>query len=118
MKKRRKKRQRMPWHRKWGRKPKSGVLSGIKPDHDWEEIRCRIIYGSNEWPMVALRQSIKNGSELKDNPFWNRLHAEFERAALNGDFDWFRRQAKAIKTGGLPQRAQFNAKVVALLEQA
>jgi hypothetical protein len=37
---------------------------------------------------------------------------------LNGDFDWFRRQANAIERGGLPQRAQFNAKVVYLLEYA
>jgi hypothetical protein len=123
-----------------GRKPNRAVLSGIKPDQEtWEEIRCRIYWGSPEWPMVALQNLIENGSQLPSNylsassdvrhslyagrpagvyPLWNRLRDEFERAVLNGDFDWFRRQAKAIEKGGLPQRAQFNEKVVYLLEHA
>jgi hypothetical protein len=45
-----------------------------------------------------------------------KLIADCERAALEGDADWFRRQANAIEKGGSPQRAQFNAKVVYLLE--
>jgi hypothetical protein len=123
-----------------GRKPNRAVLSGIKPDQEtWDEIRCRIISGSSEWPMVALQNLIKNGSPLPSNylsapsdvrcsPYaqrsagvyqlWNRLCFEFERAVLNGDADWFRRQADAIEKGGSPQRAQFNAKVVYLFEQA
>jgi hypothetical protein len=123
-----------------GRKPNRAVLSGIKPDQDtWDEIRCRIIWGSTEWPIVALQNLIKNGSQLASNylsapsdvrcspyaqrsasvyPLWNKLCYEFERAVLNGDFDWFRQQANAIEKGGSPQRAQFNAKVVYLLEHA
>jgi hypothetical protein len=123
-----------------GRQPNRAVLSGIKPDQEtWDEIRCRIYWGSTEWPMVALQNLIENGSQLPSNylsapsdvrsspyaqrpagvyPLWNRLCYEFERAVLNGDFDWFRRQANAVAKGGLPQRAQFNAKVVLLLEQA
>ena len=102
-----------------GRKPNRAVRSGIKPDLETlPEVINRIIYGSPQWPMVAMRQSIKNSLQLKDNPFWNRLCAEFERAVLNGDdaaaADWFRRQANAIEKGGSPQRAQFNAKVVYL----
>jgi hypothetical protein len=51
-----------------GRKPSSGVLSGMKPDREtWDEIRCRIIYGSAEWRMVALQSLIKNGSVLPSN---------------------------------------------------
>src|SRR5262249_50694730 len=100
-----------------GRKPNRAVRTGIKPDLETlPEVINRIIYGSPQWPMVAMRQSIKNSLQLKDNPFWNRLCAEFERAVLNGDdaaaADWFRRQANAIEKGGSPQRAQFNAKVV------
>jgi hypothetical protein len=124
-----------------GRKPNRAVLSGIRPDQEtWDEIRCRILWGSTEWPMVALQNLIKNGSQLPSNylsapsdvrcsphaqrpagvyPLWNKLSYEFERAVLNGDFDWFLRQAKAIKKGGgSPQRAQFYAKVVHLLELA
>jgi hypothetical protein len=54
-------------------------------------------------------------------PLIRRLIADCERAALEGDADWFRRQAKAIEKGGSKQRAQraqFNAKVVYLLEHA
>jgi hypothetical protein len=123
-----------------GRKPNRAVLSGIKPDQEtWDEIRCRLFWGSNEWPMVALQNLIKNGSQLPSNylsapsdvrcspytqrsagiyPLWSKLRYEFERALLNGDFDWFRQQANAIEKGGSKQRAQFNAKVVLLLEQA
>jgi len=43
-----------------GRKPNRAVLSGIKPDQQSpDEIRCRIIYGSNEWPIVALRHWLR-----------------------------------------------------------
>jgi hypothetical protein len=102
-----------------GRKPNRAVLSGIKPEQETlDQIIWRIIWGSPEWAIVALRQSIKNGSQLKDNLFWNRLYTEFERAVLNGDADWFRRQANAIEKGGSPQRAQFNAKVVYLFGHA
>jgi hypothetical protein len=102
-----------------GRKPNRAVLSGIKPDKEtWEEIRCRIIYGSNEWPMVALRQLIATDQRQKIAPFMRKLIADLERAVLNGDADWFRRQANATEKGGSPQRKQFNAKVVLLLEHA
>jgi len=100
-----------------GRKPNRAVLSGIKPDQEtWDEIRCRIILGSTEWPMVALRQLIATDQRQEFAPFMRKLIVDCECAALEGDADWFRRQANAIKKGGLPQRAQFNAKVVHLLE--
>ena len=49
---------------------------------------------------------------------WQELCTQSEHAVLNGDADWFERQAKAIKRGGNPQRVQFSAKVVHLLELA
>src|SRR5262249_40220506 len=102
-----------------GRKPNRAVLSGIKPDKEtWDEIYCRIIWGSSEWPMVALRHLIATDQRQKSAPFMRKFIADCERATLDGDADWFRRQARAIEKGGLPQRAQFNAKVVYLLEHA
>src|SRR5439155_880123 len=47
---------------------------------------------------------------------WKTWSAQCERAVLNGDADWFERQAKAIEKGGLLQRVQFNTKVTYLLE--
>jgi hypothetical protein len=105
-----------------GRKPNRAVLSGIKPAQEtWDEIRCRIIFGSNEWPIVALRhwlRELTRNSDHRLETLWSRLIADFKRAVTGGDADWFRRQADAIEKGGSPQRAQFNAKVVLLLEQA
>src|SRR5215472_17920533 len=52
-----------------GRKPNRAVLSGIKPGQEtWDEIRCRIIFGSNEWAMVAVRQLIATGQWQKIGP--------------------------------------------------
>jgi hypothetical protein len=80
-----------------GRKPNRAILSGIKPEQDtWEEIRYRFIYGSNEWPMVAVRQLIATDQGQKIGPFMGKLIADCERAALQGGADWFRRQANAI----------------------
>jgi hypothetical protein len=127
---------------KRGRKKGSTLFA--KPERaEWDEIRKRIIYASTEWPMVGLRQLIGDGSKLPDNflsadylttppalqkqekahrdkvdSLWRPLRAQFERAVLNGDADWFERQAKAIRKDRLPQRARFNAKVVHLLEIA
>ncbi len=120
-----------------GRKPNSGVLSGIFKSEEWSDIRSRVIYGSAEWRIVRLRELIGDGSRSADNNLssrradlnaragreeidvlWDEWSAECERAVLDGDADWFARQAKAITKGGLPQRAQFNAKVVELLELA
>jgi hypothetical protein len=162
-------------NKKRGRKKDSGVLSGIRPEREeWSDIRNRIIYGSAEWPLVALRSML--GSGLPDNflsieqakyeralaahvrerhaiadpqatgrkypkppkelwhalqtmthkqpsmtpviDAWRTLKTQFERAVLNGDADWFERQAKPIRKGGLPHPARFNAKVVYLLELA
>jgi hypothetical protein len=125
--------------KKRGRK---SLLAGASKK-EWSDIRGTIIYGSAEWRIIRLRQLIGDGSELPDNflsarkaqweriaaekryvllkeidVLWRDLAAQFERAVLDGDADWFRRQAKAIKDGGLPQRWRFNAKVVYLLEQA
>jgi hypothetical protein len=127
-----------------GRKDKSGVLSGIKPwSEEWSDIRNRIIYGSAEWRILKLRQLIGDGSQLPDNylsarkaqwqataaekryvwlddidSLWNRWSAQCERAVLDGDADWFRRQANAFAKGGLPQRPLFKAKVIHLFEMA
>jgi hypothetical protein len=49
---------------------------------------------------------------------WRELAAQFQRAVLNGDDDWFARQATAIKDGGIPQRVQFNTAVIRQLEHA
>jgi hypothetical protein len=122
---------------KGGRKPDSGVVSGIEPGSEqWSDICNRVIHGSAEWRIVRLRELIGDGSRLADNHLssrraernaareeidvlWGEWSAECERAMLDGDADWFARQAKAIAKGGLPQqRAQFNAKVVHLLELA
>jgi hypothetical protein len=139
MKNKRKKRQRRPWHGVWGRKPKSGVLSGITPDETLDELLCRITYDSPEWRMRALQDLIKNGSQLPSNylsaprdvncspyterhpsvfPLWNDLCVQFERAVLNGDADWFRRQWKSFLSVQSQEKTGFNKKVVFLLEQA
>jgi hypothetical protein len=127
---------------KRGRKKGSSLFA--KPERaQWDEICKRIIYGTTEWPMVGLRQLIGDGSKVPDNflsadylttppalqkqekayrdkveSLWRPLKAQFERAVLNGDAVWFERQAKAIRKGGVPQRARFNAKVVHLIEIA
>jgi len=102
-----------------GRKPNRATYSGIKPDQEtWDEIRARIIWGSPDWAMVAVRHFSATDQRQEIAPFMRKLIVDCERAALDGDADWFRRQAKAIEKGGLPQRAQFNTKVVYLLEHA
>jgi len=35
-----------------GRKPHSGVLSGIRSDEEWSDIRNRIVYGSANWRIL------------------------------------------------------------------
>jgi hypothetical protein len=111
--------------KKRGRKPNRAVLSGIKPDQDtWDEIRCRLTWGSAEWPMVALRHWIATDQRQKIAPFMSFLIADCERAALEGDTDWFRRQADAIEKGGTAKdenakrRAKFYAWLAYLFEQA
>jgi hypothetical protein len=54
---------------------------------------------------------------------WNTLSAQFERAVLDGDAEWFERQAKAIRwhdsrTESQKERAQFNAEVIRRFEGA
>jgi hypothetical protein len=130
---------------KGGRHDHSGVLSGIRPEREtWTDIRNRIIYDSAEWPLVALRTLIGDGSMLADNflsadylstdthdlqrqekalrqkiaTFWRPLIAQFERAVLDGDADWFKRQLQALSSKQSQEKIQFNAKVVHLLEHA
>ncbi|HSS18253.1 MAG TPA: hypothetical protein VLQ29_14960 [Candidatus Dormibacteraeota bacterium] len=75
--------------------------------------------------MATLQYLIKNGSIPRGvrlsryDPFWNTLCVEFEQAVLNGDFQWFERQANAIKKVEveLSQLDRFRVKVVLLLEQ-
>jgi hypothetical protein len=49
---------------------------------------------------------------------WQMLRGRFERAALDGNADWFQRQAKALRSVQSQEKIQFNAKVVYLLEMA
>jgi hypothetical protein len=111
-----------------------------------------MIIGHAEWRIVRLRRLVGDGSNLADNylsarkvqwqaaiakavvkhsnvmlseidKLWNEWSAQCERALLNGDADWFERQADAIRwtdtrTPTQKQRAHFNAKVVRLLEHA
>jgi len=102
-----------------GRKPNRAVLSGIPEEETWDEIRCRMIYGSNEWPIVAVRHLIATNQRQKIAPFMRKLLADCERAALNGDWDWFARQAKAIEKGGRAgKRARFYELVIRLFDIA
>jgi hypothetical protein len=130
MKKKRKKRQRMPWHGVWGRKPGRGP----KADQEtWDEIETRFRYNdSPEWLMIELRHLIGDGSKFRGNYLsepigernwridraWRKLCWQFERAVLNGDVKWFTRQANTIENGGETPRGRFNAKVVRLLNLA
>jgi hypothetical protein len=67
---------------KRGRKPDSGVLSGIKPDREtWHEIKNRFIYDSAEWRILRLRQLIGDGSQLADNYLSARRSERNARAA-------------------------------------
>ena len=127
-----------------GRKPDNAVLSGIRPKREtWTDIRNRIIYDSAEWPLVGLRMLIGDGSQLPDNylsaraaanaetarqkryvllekidALWNKLRAQFERAVLDGDAEWFKRQLQALSSKQSQEKIRFNAKVVHLLEMA
>jgi hypothetical protein len=128
---------------KRGRKKGSGILSGIPERETWDEIRNRFIYDSAEWPLVGLRMLIGDGSKLPDNflsasylstppdlqeqerklrekirSFWRPLCARFERAVLNGDAGWFKRQATALRSKQQQKHIQFKTKVVYLFEQA
>ena len=129
-----------------GRHDHSGVYTGIKPgSEEWSDIRNRIIYGSAEWRMIRL-QELNDGDKLPDlllsaraaenqakarakgyvlldeiDSLWNTLSAQFERAVLDGDAEWFERQAKAIRwhdsrTESQKARARFNAEVLQRLE--
>ena len=105
--------------KKRGRKPNRAVLSGIPEDETWDEIRCRFIYGSNEWPIVAVRHLIATNQRQKIAPFMRKLIADCERAALEGDADWFTRQANAIEKGGRAgKRARFYELLIRLFDIA
>ncbi|MEY2487127.1 MAG: hypothetical protein QOH39_2775 [Verrucomicrobiota bacterium] len=96
-------------------------------DRVWNKLRAQGKAGKDqEW--FAARDELykaKTGKPYNkaEQPnviasLWRELRAQFQRAVLVGDADWFTRQASAIDKGGLPQRAQFNAKVVHLFEHA
>ena len=106
-----------------GRKSNQAVLSGInKPEREtWDEIHASIFYDSAEWPMIALRSLIETGADFDDYRVvrcWNILSEQFERAVLNGDADWFKRQWKAFRSLQSQNKPTFNAKVVRVLEFA
>ena len=69
---------------------------------------------------TKLRFNAKRRYVLLDeiDVLWRDVSAEFERAVLDGDANWFKRQSKAIEKGGMPQRVRFNTRVLDLLESA
>lgn len=108
-----------------GRKPKSGVKSETNPHREgFTDIRAKLLHGHREWKMIRLRELVsdhqKQFASLADNhlsaraaanaeiarrkryveldeidALWRDTVAGFERAVLDGDADWFERQAKA-----------------------
>ena len=108
--------------------------------------RPKLSHGGPDWRTIRLRQLIGDGSKLpvnrlslrreatrqaiaKGTPYvlldeidalWPDLAAQFERAMLDGDADWFKRQAHAIehgdeRTGQEKDRGRFEAEVMRLL---
>jgi hypothetical protein len=112
------------------------------------DVRAQLLHDSREWRMVVLRACIGDGSKLPDNylsaraeanraalaamtpgkryllldkidSLWRDVRAQFERAVLDGNADWFRRQAKAIeRKSGDTARGRFEANLVTLVLQA
>jgi hypothetical protein len=107
-----------------GRKKGSGGKTFIKarPAMPFTDKRAILFHGQLDWRMICLRRILdviaKNDGKLPDNylsaravtimknalPFrspmdelWGELAAEFERAVLRGDADWFRAQANVIE---------------------
>src|SRR5262245_36901020 len=64
-----------------GRKQGTGVLSGIEPQREsWTDIRNRIIYDSTEWPLVALRNFLRQASERLPDNFLSIEEAKYAQA--------------------------------------
>lgn len=112
-----------------GKKQQSGVKTSLVPEHEtFTVFRAQLLHGHREWRMIRLRalitecrhftdqlqKSSKDGWTAADerraqdhfneraaeiNALWRDLSAQFERAALAGNADWFERQAKAIRSG-------------------
>jgi len=119
-----------------------------QPAQPFTDKRAQLLHDSREWRMVLLRACIGDGSKLPDNylsaraeanraalaamtpgkrylllhkidSLWRDVRAQFERAVLDGNADWFRRQADAVerKSEDTP-RGRFEANVVTLVLQA
>lgn len=83
---------------------------------EWEVIRrkCR----SNPKKLWQAAQTMRHKLPLRSPLLaaWRTLQTRFERAVLDGDPDWFTRQAKALRSVQSQEKIQFNAEVVHLLE--
>jgi hypothetical protein len=113
------------------------MTAGRKPfdrqkEPPWER-RGRLAYGTREWKMLRLQQrlpkSAKQRAALAGNhlssgaagdeatALFRDLRVEFERAVLDGDALWFKRQEKAIRHKHKP-KDQFVATLNDLLDIA
>ncbi|MGI8435939.1 MAG: hypothetical protein ACR2NX_03415 [Chthoniobacterales bacterium] len=111
------------------------------------EIQAKLLYGERDWRMMRLQELVRERHEpderLADNhlsarakanaeiarqkksyvllnevdALWRDLSAQFERAVLDGDADWFERQAKAIQRETRRDMLnQFESEVAHILE--
>ncbi|MDQ3253839.1 MAG: hypothetical protein M3R15_08025 [Acidobacteriota bacterium] len=135
-----------------GKPKQSGIKTSLDPHQGFTDIRAKLLHGHREWKMIRLRQLItecrhlteqvqklsKDGWSAADerlvenyvearlaeiNTLWRDLSEQFERAVLNGDAEWFERQAKAIISGDRRSdtqkaRGRFEAAVAKELEFA
>lgn len=116
------------------------------------DIRAKLLHGHRDWKMIRLRElitacrhyaeqtqkaSTNGGWTASDerlvqnhletraeeiNALWREACTAFEQAVLDGDADWFERQAKAIRSGDrrsdTKARGRFEAAVARELELA
>ncbi len=130
-----------------GKKKQSGVKTSLEPQRESAgENQAKLLHGQRDWRMRRLQELVRERHEpderLADNhlsarakanaeiarqrkyvllnevdALWRDLSAQFERAVLDGDADWFERQAKAIqRKAGRDALNQFEAAVAHKLE--
>jgi hypothetical protein len=137
--------------RRTKRERRDAALKASPAKETFTDARSRYAHSHREWRIVRLRQLIEQykgeqakaigDQRLPDNWFshgdkrigadifteidslWRDLSAELERAVLNGDANWFERQARAIRGIGSYQRhgsdrAQFEIAVMREIEIA
>ncbi len=136
-----------------GKPKQSGVKTSVDSQRETaKEIQAKLLHGERDWRMMRLQELVREHHEsderLPDNhlsarakanaeiarqkryvllneidALWRDLSAQFERAVLDGDADWFERQAKAIRsrdrrTDIEKARDRFEAAVARQLEWA